>query len=539
MSLWRLALFFAASLPVLVAAAHANDAAAPATTPATTGAINADVPVPSAVLIEVRSKLLERPTTGTPDAKDKEAVDQAAITEFYAARDGKALWMTDTAFTPKARALISEINNAEAYGLAAKDFRLPAGSTNETATLTTTAAADAELQLTTAALRYVRFARGGRISDPAEQLNTNLDRRPQWVAPMVVLEQLAASETPDAVLRGYHPKHPQFEKLRQLYVKLLPTKPDAPLSAAAKRLRTNMEMWRWMNEDMGDMHVFNNIPEFMQYVYKNGQIVRAEKIVAGMLDKQSSIFSRPLKYVVLRPQWRVPESIKVKEIWPSLIRGGGYMRQYALELETKDGRRVDWRKMDWVNTDIRNYEVVQPPGPKSVLGHVKFTFPSQHTIFMHDTPDKWMFRSNQRTLSHGCLRVQKPMELAEMILQEDKGWDKDRVAEVSRSGPLNNEIVIDKRIPIHLVYFTAWVGDDGRQKIFPDIYGHEKRVTQALDGDWDKINKGRDHLAPVQPINTQAVATRAPLKINRALPRSAQKGATTSDIFSSALGLNN
>ena len=94
-----------------------------------------------------------------------------------------------------------------------------------------------------------------------------------------------------------------------------------------------------MNEDMGDLHVLNNIPEFMQYVYKDGQIIRSEKIVAGMLDKQSSIFSRPLKYVVLRPQWRVPESIKVKELWPSLIRGGGYMRQYGLELETKDGKR--------------------------------------------------------------------------------------------------------------------------------------------------------------------------------------------------------
>lgn len=519
--------------------AQANDAAAPITTGITTGAVTAEEPAPTAVLIEVRSKLSERSAQITSETKDREALDQAAITEFYAARGGKTLWMTDTAILPKALALIAEIKNADAYGLSATDFRLVDVPENATATLTTAAAADAELQLTAAALKYVRFARGGRISDPAAQLNTNLDRRPQWVDPKIVLEQLASSDAPDAVLRDYHPKHPQFEKLRQLYIKSLPAKNGAAMSAAAKRLRTNMEMWRWMNADMGDMHVFNNIPEFMQYVYKDGQIVRAEKIVAGMLDKQSSIFSRPLKYVVLRPQWRVPESIKVKEIWPSLIRGGSYMRQYGLELETKDGRRLDWRTMDWVNTDIRNYEVVQPPGPKSVLGHVKFTFPSQHTIFMHDTPDKWMFRSSQRTLSHGCLRVQKPMELAEMVLMEDKGWDKDKIAELNRSGPLNNEVVIDKRIPIHLVYFTAWVGDDGRQKIFADIYGHEKRVTQALDGDWDKIKKGRDHLAPVQPINTQAVATRAPLKINRTLPRSAQKNATTGDIFGSALGLGN
>jgi murein L,D-transpeptidase YcbB/YkuD len=338
-------------------------------------------------------------------------------------------------------------------------------------------------------------------------------------------------------LRSLQPKHPQFEKLRQLYVAALP-KSGGPLSVAAKRLRANMEMWRWMPDDMGDMYVFNNIPEFMQYVYKDGQIIRTEKIVAGMIDKQSSIFSRPLKYVVLRPLWRVPESIKVNEIWPSLLRGGGLMRQYDLQLETKDGQPLDWHKIDWAKVDIRNYEVTQASGPKSVLGHVKFSFPSQHTIYMHDTPDKWMFRSSQRTLSHGCLRVQKPMELAEMILNEDKGWDKAKIAELDRSGPMNNEIAIDKRIPIHLVYFTAWVADDGLLKIFADIYGHEKRVTQALDGDWDKINKGRDHLAPVETnFDPAAVAARQPAPANRALPRSAQKDATLGDIFGSAMGL--
>ena len=129
------------------------------------------------------------------------------------------------------------------------------------------------------------------------------------------------------------------------------------------------------------------------------------------------------------------------------------------------------------------------------------------------------------------------MELAEIILEDDKGWDKAKIAELNRSGPLNNEVAIDKRIPIHLVYFTAWVGDDGRMKIFADIYGHEKRVTQALDGQWDKINKGRDHLAPVQPINTAAVAARAPATVNRAMPRSAQKNATIGDIIGSAFGL--
>jgi L,D-transpeptidase YcbB len=539
------------SFLAMAAVARAEDGPVAAALPAgpevlmtggTTGTVTPAMSTPDAAAPSTSAsnpmieKLRAMLATAPSDMAEKELTDQTALSEFYAVRNGTGLWVTDTGFTPRARALVKEIKNADAYGLDAKDFALPDVPDTDAAAPSVEAAA-AELRLSAAALKYARFARGGRITDPAAQLNSNLDRRPQWIEPKIILERLAGTEEPDAVLRSLHPKHAQFEKLRQLYIAALP-KSGGALSPAAKRLRANMEMWRWMNEDMGDMHVLNNIPEFMQYVYKDGKIIRTEKIVAGMLDKQSSIFSRPLKYVVLRPQWRVPESIKVNELWPSLLRGGGLMRQYDLQLETKDGKPLDWHSIDWKSVNIRNYEVTQRSGPKSVLGHVKFSFPSQHTIYMHDTPDKWMFRSAQRTHSHGCLRVQKPMELAEIILKEDKGWDKAKVAELDQAGPMNNEIAIEKRIPIHLVYFTAWVADDGRLKIFGDVYGHEKRVTQALDGNWDKINKGRDHLALVETnFNPAAVVARAPAPPSRVLRRSAQKEATLGDILGSALGI--
>jgi L,D-transpeptidase YcbB len=487
-----------------------------------------------AVLSAVRSKLASQPAA----TDERERDDQTALTDFYTARHGEGLWVTASGLKPEAKLLASEIANAWAYALDVSAFKLPKLENGMLATNDTDALADAEIQYSTAALLYARHARGGRIPDPSAMLTTEFDRRPQWIAPKTVIEGLAATHEPDAYLRGLEPQHPQFEKLRQLYVAMLPADgKSARLSPAAKRLRANMEMWRWMWTDMGDFYVLNNIPEFMQYVYKDGKIIRSAKIVAGQIDKQSTIFSRPLKYVVLRPTWIVPESIKVNELWPSLIRGGGLMRQYGLQIETKNGKRLDWRTIDWSKADIRDYEVTQPPGPRSVLGHVKFSFPSQHTIFMHDTPDKWMFRQAQRTLSHGCLRVQNPMQLAEIILKEDKGWDAAKVAELDRSGPLNNEVPIEKEIPIHLVYFTAWVDDAGKLKTFRDVYGHEKRVTQALDGDWDKINKGRNHLAPVEPdFNPEAVAARAPDR-SQNLTRSAQKNATISDIIGNALGL--
>jgi len=447
-------------------------------------------------------------------ATEPERKDRAAIDAFYGARRGEPVWLAGEALSPKAKALIEAIGGADAYGLAAADFKLPADGA---ALATPEAQAATELQLTAAALAYARFARGGRIAEPITQLTANLDRRPQWIEPKLVLEGLAAAPDAGAYLTGLNPRHEQFERLRKLYVAELSKAKHGKLTKQAEHLRANMEMWRWLPDDMGTqtgvpgkgMYVFNNVPEFMQYVYKDGEIVRAERIVVGMLDKQSAIFSRPLKYVVLRPEWHVPDSIKVNELWPGLIKHTRVMSAFGIEVK-KDGERVDWHKVDWANADINAYEFVQPPGPRSVLGHVKFSFPSQHTIYMHDTPDKFMFNSAVRTLSHGCLRVRNPMALAEMILAEDKGWDADKIAELNKSGPLNNEVPLDKRIPIHVAYYTAWVDGDGGLKNFPDIYGHEKRVTQALNGQWDKIDHGKDDQAPVEAnFDPRALAARA------------------------------
>lgn len=513
-------------------AVYAEPAATAEPSKVETGAIPApEAPAADALNAALRQKLGTAPTTPT----DEDMRDAAALTAFYESRSASPLWITPSGLNDKAKSAIAEIENAGAYGLDPKAFALPA--TPDSAA--PEKLAEAEIKLSAAALLYARHARGGRIMKPPEQLNSNLDRKPQLIDPKLVLDGLAANDDAGAHLRSLHPKHPQFEKLRQAYLKEIGTKTgEGPvkLSANARRLRANMEMWRWMWDDMGDVHVFNNIPEFMQRVYKNGEVIRSEKIVAGMLDKQSSIFSRPLKYVVLRPAWRVPESIMVHELWPSLRRGGGLMRQYGLQLETKDGKVLDWRNIDWSKDDIRNYIVTQPPGGKSVLGVVKFTFPSQHTIFMHDTPDKWMFRNAQRTLSHGCLRVKNPVGLAEIMLREGNGWTRDRMLSEMKSGPLNNEVEIDKKIPIHLVYFTAWVDDSGKTQFFSDVYGHEKRVAQALDGEWKKIAKGRDHLAAPQPnFNPKAPV---PPVAQAAQQQRKRKLETTGGIISDALGLS-
>lgn len=481
-------LMLAAVLPLLLAGS-ASAAAPPvdnepmASDPAITPPMAAPAdtnPVASAV----RTKLNSLSAEGSA----QELKERAVLSDFYATRRDAPIWLSEGGLTEKGAALGAEILKADAWGLDPSDFQLP--MVPPAAQLNSEFIGKADVEISLALLKYARYARGGRIIDPSILLNSNLDRKPQLLDPEVVFK--SAVEAPDmaAFLHGLHPQQPQFEKLRQAYL----ANKGKPL---ATKILANMEQWRWMPEDLGQVHILANVPEYMVSVYKDGAPIHSERIVVGEVGKQTTIYTRNLKTIVFKPMWRVPDSIKAHELQPNLRRGGSMFRQYDLELETKSGERLDYRTIDWSRANLLDYEVVQHNGPKNVMGVVKFTFPSQHTIFMHDTIDKWMFAQGVRTLSHGCLRLRNPMKMAEVVLREDKGWDAAKVQGMMRSGGDNNEVVIEKKIPMHLAYFTAWVDESGKLKTFSDIYGHEKRITLALAGAWDKIDVGRNHLDPV------------------------------------------
>ncbi len=529
----------ALSLPGARAAGETDGRAPQTTAPATTGALPVATPSPgstamtpdrgeaatraessdvdTAIAAAIREALGNLPAAKT----EEDQKEHAALAEFYAARAYAPLWVVKGQWHERSAQVRAEIVRAGDYGLEAADFALP----GERLAVGSAGGAAAELQLSEAALLYARHARGGRIMDPAEQLHSNLNRVPQLVEPKEVLDGLAAASDAAEYLRSLHPQHPQFERLRGKYVEVRDK--DKTL---ARRLIANMEQWRWMWTDMGDLHLIANVPEHMIHLHKDGHEIHSERIAVGETDKQTAVFTRTLKHIVLRPMWRVPESIMVRELLPSLRRGGGLMRQYGLQLETKDGKKLDWRTIDWSTTDIRQFNVTQPPGPKNALGKVKFSFPSQYTIYMHDTPDKWMFNPSRRTLTHGCMRLRNPMKLAEILLKEDKGWEPDQIEKLSRSGPLDNHIAIERKIPFHMTYFTVWIGDDGKVHQYRDVYGHEKRIGQALDKQWSRIDKGRDYLAPVQPV-ASGTAGQAPR-----YARVKRKSQQSYDLFGALLG---
>lgn len=303
-----------------------------------------------------------------------------------------------------------------------------------------------------------------------------------------------------------------------------------PIKANADQLYANMQAWRFMPEDLGKFYVWVNVPEYMIRIVKDGEVIWTERVTTGLVNKQTPIFDDEMEKVTFKSKWRVPDSIKVKEVWPSLLHGGGLMRQHGLTFETKDGTPVDWHAINWSKANMEDYTLWQPPGPKNQLGIVKFSFPSRHTVFMHDTPDKHMFNWGRRAVSHGCMRIRNPLEMATLILEKDQGWDRAKVNDAVKNGPEHNEIELKEKIPVHITYFTARVGDGGKIETWPDIYGHEKRMTLALAGKWKQINVPPNHLAPLDQARAPVVASGA----SRPAPQKADEGVF--GLVSSALG---
>ncbi|HEX9752182.1 MAG TPA: L,D-transpeptidase family protein [Methyloceanibacter sp.] len=269
-----------------------------------------------------------------------------------------------------------------------------------------------------------------------------------------------------------------------------PQQPHAVGSPARIRaLLINMERWRWLPHDLGEFYVTVNIPEFMLRVVKDNQALFTTRVVVGKTDKQTPIFSNEMQTIVFGPYWNVPTSIKIEEIRPYLreeaawfFGGGGWntsvFERHGLRVRYA-GREIDPSAVDWNRIDIRNTEIYQPPGPGNVLGRVKFVFPNKHDVYMHDTPQKFLFAKPVRAESHGCMRVQNPDQLAAVLLRQDQGWSQARTMSAIETG-YDQQIPLRQRIPVYITYFTLKVNDDGAVSTYGDLYGHDARMAAAL-----------------------------------------------------------
>ena len=415
------------------------------------------------------------------------ADDLAALEAFYAGHTGPALWMTGAGLSPGAQSILGEIAKANDWGLDASAFVVPPADYQPTVAEDQAAT---EIAIDLAILKYARYARGGRANPAA--LSEVMDQTATLRDPKTVLTEIVVAKTPDAYLRDLHPKHEQFERLRQALLKARAGGEAKPKDV--NRLLVNMERWRWMPEDLGAFHVWLNTPEFMMSVVKGGKTIHSERIVVGKRVYATPVFSADMKTIVFNPEWIVPQTIIKEDLLPKLrekkssgflgLGESGYnlevLKVNRLTVKYKD-RVVDPSKVDWQNVNMDNITFTQPPGPRNVLGKVKFLYPNEHAVYLHDTLKRGLFKNAVRVEGHQCPRVANPDKFAAVLLAEDKGWTKDKIDKLMANGN-NTAVDLDHPVPVHTTYFTAVVGEDGKVKTSPDIYKLDRVVAKAILG---------------------------------------------------------
>jgi murein L,D-transpeptidase YcbB/YkuD len=460
--------------PSAEAAAPAGEPSPAPGEPSVTQVQTVDIPAPGSPLVEaIRTKVADPALRQGATADDLNA-----LVAFYNSR-GEAVWMTDMGFSSEAQAAIDEILKADDWGLTSSAFDLPsAGDLPDSVDKQ----AIGEIKLDLAILKYARHARGGRLTP--SRVSPLFDQRPSLRKSETVLTEIAAADSADAYLRSLHPKHPQFEQLRQ---ELLRTKgnPYEPVNERdTQRLILNMERWRWLPPELGSFHVWNNVPEFNARVVKDGNVIYVEKTIVGQLKYATPFFSAPMRSIVFHPEWVVPETILREDLQPSLQQPGFFgsntsvLQQHKLRVAYK-GQPVDPNSVDWANVNIRQYTFIQSPGPHNVLGKFKFNFPNKHAVYMHDTPLKALFSQSARAFSSGCVRVERVFDLVAWLLG-DQGWTLAKVEDQIASGK-KIDVKLKKHVPVHFVYLSAFAAGNGMAQFRPDIYGQDAGYGMDMD----------------------------------------------------------
>ncbi|MGV1013878.1 MAG: L,D-transpeptidase family protein [Methyloceanibacter sp.] len=451
---------------------------APTETPA---ADTAHALVPAHPVVEIiRAKLAD-----TELRKDANADDLTALEAFYGKRADGPLWMTEMGFTAKGQAALFEIDKADDWGLDKAAFVLPQA---HTLPASPEDQAVAEIKLDLAILKYARFARGGRFKP--EEISELFDQEPLTLDPHAVLTEIAASDAPGAYLQSLHPKHEPFARLRQALIEARgKDAEDAKAEVHAtdiKRIVLNMERWRWLPEDLGEIYVWLNTPNFMLYFLKDGKTIFTDKTLVGTIGNPTPVFSADMATVVFNPEWIAPRSVLREALLPPLRKKNyDFLKKHRFSV-SYGGKPVNAAKVKWTSANIHNYTFIQKPGPGNNLGKIKFLYPNKHDVYMHDTLPvrKKVFQKSARAIGYGCVRMEKPDKFAELLLAEDQALPASKVKELWDKS-VNKPVAVGGKIPVHTTYFTALVDEKGKVATYADLYGLDRKMAAAMFGSAD------------------------------------------------------
>lgn len=385
------------------------------------------------------------------------------VTGLYDQKRNRYLWFDEDGRNDMAEVLYNYASKIEAEGVLVP---LPyQDQFDKLFTQKAKASAENDLLISSMYIFYAKKVFAGLEPKKSRQLGWYLPREKvsyaQYLDEMLKENEVITDES--ANIGMYYNLRKGLKKYRNL--KAAGTEKDefgVPIDQRIKTIIVNMERCRWLSRDITDApeYISVNIPSFyMQYV-RDGKPVLESNVIVGEEANKTVVFSGRMSYLVFSPYWNVPESIVEKEINPILQKDPDYLEKENMEYY-EDGK------------------IRQRPGDNNSLGLVKFMFPNQNNIYLHDTPAKSLFKKEDRALSHGCVRVQKARELAVKILEGDKNWSPAKIDAAMHSG-VEKQYALKRKIPVYIAYFTAVADTDGNVKFYDDVYKRDNKLARML-----------------------------------------------------------
>jgi murein L,D-transpeptidase YcbB/YkuD len=260
---------------------------------------------------------------------------------------------------------------------------------------------------------------------------------------------------------------------------------NVPVKAKIDQIRINLERLRWVLHAIEGQFVIVDIAGFEVFVYKDNQILWTSRVQVGKPYRRTPVFKSEIKFLVLNPTWTVPPGILAKDILPAVKKDPNYLKDRNIAVIDRRGRIVTQDTINWSKYSARNfpYQLRQEPGPRNALGLIKIIFPNDHLVYIHDTPSKSLFDRTERAFSSGCIRTEKPFELAEILLNDPEKWNQQSFKQVIDSRKTQT-VILPKPVPVLLFYWTIDPEPDGSVRFKTDPYKRDAVVLKGLNGEF-------------------------------------------------------
>ena len=423
--------------------------------------------------------------TGTPQWVDRSPLGTrlwSTERAFYQQRQFTPAWVDGDQPTPQMVDLISQLHYSEKHGLDPASYRVNEFEAAQKAAQTKTgthfaidAVPEMDAKMTYAYLRYAADLLGWTHS--AHDVYENWLVPPKKEDLAARLDGAISMKQVRQTLEDLAPTHPQYKGL-QAALAAEREHPDGHI----EQLKMNLERWRWAPRDLGDRYVLVNVPAYQMQVIEDDRPVLAMRVIVGSRENPTPLFSDDMTYIVFSPYWNIPESIIKKETLPHMVKDPEYLERNHIEVVGTSGREsIDPKAVDWSDESaVEKLHFRQEPGPENALGLVKFIFPNHFNVYLHDTPNDKLFFKPQRDLSHGCIRVEKPVALAQYVMRDRPEWTAERI-DAAMHAKAEQAVTLKHHIPVHIGYWTAWVEPDGKTVTYTDDpYGIDAAHARLL-----------------------------------------------------------